>query len=920
MREFGLEYHAFDQIPASPTLNTPFLQRIKRHVLWLLIAFLAAISFFAARNLVEKTQERDNARTIRMWTENSVALSRLAHELQRERGMSSGLIASHGSQFAAALQTQHALTDRALERVRDAKRDLPPEAHPQAAGLELILGDLAQLPRLRAAIIDLRISRDAAVDRYNELIAPLFNHLLATMSVGRTGWIYRQQMAFVFFLQAKEMAGQERALLTAMLSSNDFSAARMSAFHRIKAVELARQEKFMQLADEEQRAGYRRILAQPHAGAAERIRRWVIAVGASGEKPVALAFSAAQWFDLSSRKIDALGHFENTLHTRLLHSAQALEARAQAELQVNALAVVVSFLLAAVLLWQVWRGKDFAEKNLHLAAAVFDNSVESILIADTDSNLVEVNRAFTRITGYTREEALGQNPRLFKSGRHDQRFYQAMWAAILKDGSWEGEIWNRRKDGEIYPALLSIVAVKGNKGETTHYIAMIVDLSKHKETEALLEQLRTFDALTGLPNRDAWHSVVDQAVVSAKRNTGGFALLDIGLDRFKVINESLGHASGDKVLVAVAEKIKLALRRHDVAVRAGGDRFAILLPDMTDARDIGTFCERLLAAFAQPVAVEGSPLHLSLSVGVALYPGDGEDTRALLRNAETALYRAKDEGRGGYKFYSAEMNAASARLLALEQMMGEALERGEFRVVYQPQVRAADGRMIGVEALLRWHNPELGMISPVQFIPIAEATGLIVPIGEWVLRESCRQARRWRELFGADVPVAVNLSARQFRSENLLATVQHALNDAILLPSLLELEITEGLLMHDPAGASAILDDLRHMGVKVALDDFGTGYSSLAYLKNFSLDRLKLDRAFVKDLPYDESDKAIARAVIALGHNLGMEVLAEGVETQEQGDFLAAAGCDVFQGYFYGRPLDAGQIEENLRTGKLILP
>jgi diguanylate cyclase (GGDEF)-like protein/PAS domain S-box-containing protein len=833
--------------------------------------------------------------------------------------MSSGLIASHGEQFAAALPAQHALTDRALAQVRENSRNLPPRARAQMAGLETILDDLAQLPRLRAAISELRISRDAAVDRYNELVAQLFNHLLATISAGRAGWIYRQQMAFVFFLQAKEMAGQERALLTAMLSANDFSAARMSAFHRIKAVELARQEKFLQLADAEQRAGYRKILAQPYVAEAERIRRLVIAVGASTEKPEKFGYSAAQWFELASRKIDALGQFENSLSARLLHSAQALEEQAHAELRVNALAVAVSFLLAAVLLWQVWRGKDFAEKNLHLAAEVFGNSVESIVIADADSNIVEVNQAFTRITGYQREEALGQNPRLFKSGRHDQRFYEAMWASILKEGSWEGEVWNRRKDGEIYPALLSIVAVRGSKGETTHYIAMIVDLSKHKETEALLEQLRTFDPLTGLPNRDAWHSAVDQALVSARRNSGGFALLDIGLDRFKVINESLGHATGDQVLVAAAEKIKQTLRRHDVAVRGGGDRFAILLPDMTDPRDIGTFCERLLATFTQPVVLESGPLHVSLSIGAVLYPGDGEDTRNLLRNAETALYRAKDEGRSCYKFYSAEMNAASAQLLALEQMMGAALERGEFQVVYQPQVRAADGRMVGVEALLRWRNPDLGMVSPVQFIPIAEATGLIVPIGEWVLREACQQSRRWREQYGIDLPVAVNLSARQFRSENLLAAVQHALNDAILLPSLLELEITEGLLMHDPAGAATILGELRHMGVKVALDDFGTGYSSLAYLKNFSLDRLKLDRAFVKDLPHDESDKAIARAVIALGHNLGMEVLAEGVETQEQADFLAAAGCDVFQGYFYGRPLNAGQFQEDIRAGKLTL-
>jgi len=317
--------------------------------------------------------------------------------------------------------------------------------------------------------------------------------------------------------------------------------------------------------------------------------------------------------------------------------------------------------------------------------------------------------------------------------------------------------------------------------------------------------------------------------------------------------------------------------------------------------------------------VDGHVLHVSISLGAALYPTDGQTTSALLQNTETALYQAKEEGRACYKFYSAEMNAASSRLLALEQMMRQALERGEFSVVYQPQVAAGSNRLVGVEALLRWRNEELGMISPIQFIPIAEATGLILPIGEWVLRQSCLQARQWSERFGYDIPVAVNLSARQFRHEGLMPMVHKALADSALPPALLELEITEGLLIHDPQGAARIMADMRALGIRVALDDFGTGYSSLAYLKTFPLDRLKLDRAFVKDLPDNLSDRAIACAVIALGHNLDLEILAEGVETTAQEQFLLTAGCNVFQGYLFGRPMSPAELEEAVGQGKLAL-
>ena len=903
-----------------PQPRTQHLHDIKRHALWVLVAFFLALSYFAAINLREKVEERRNAVLISAWTETSVAFSELIHELQKERGMSSGFIASSGSKFRHEIGAQRRATDAAAALLQKTATKLPKEADVLA---RLSFGSLTEvdgLVALRQGIDELRMSREATVDRYSQAIDHMFDHLLATMSVGQVGWIIRRQMAFVFFLQAKEMAGQERALITAMLANADFGPLRLNAYHRIKAVEQSSIDSFLQLSEPEATTRFQDILRQPYAAQAERIRRLIVAVGASGEKPQISLPRSELWFALASEKIDAMSAFERSLSDHLMNSARTLEAQAWRALVVNALTILASFALAGVLMVQIWRGKELAEKNLHLAAEVFDNSVESIIIADAGANIIDVNPAFSRISGYGRAEVLGQNPRLFKSGRHDRKFYEAMWDKLLRSGSWEGEIWNRRKNGSLYPALLSIATVKDGRGAISHFIAMTVDLSKFKETEKLLEELRTFDPLTGLPNREAWHSAMDQAVANARRTAGRFAVLDIGLDRFKTINESFGHAVGDEVLVAAAEAIKRQVRRHDVAARPSGNHFSILLNDLSDPGEIGTYCESLLAAFAQPLNTSAQSFSQSISIGIALFPGDGTETRGLLQNAESALHAARDQGGASYAFYSKEMNSAGAKLLALEQMMRQALERGELSVVYQPQVDARNSVLVGVEALLRWHNPQLGPISPVQFIPIAETTGLIVPIGEWVLRESCRQAQAWRTEFGAEVPVAVNLSARQFVREDLMTTVQQALDASGLPARLLELEITEGLLMNDPAGAADIMRGLRAMGLKLALDDFGTGYSSLAYLKTFPLDRLKLDRAFVIDLAESKDDRAIANTVVSLGHHLEMQVLAEGVETAAQRDYLASIGCDIFQGYLFGKPMKPEDLAAAVRDGRLCLP
>lgn len=886
------------------------LRLIKRRSVWLFTCFFFALVWFAVPNLQEKLTERALAQRTAQWTQSSAQLSALIHELQKERGLSSGYLASSGATFEQPMFQQRALTDAALKSVSEdivgAMADTPSR------------DDLRHLWKLRELITQHRIARDAQVDRYNGVINLLLEHMSYSLTDTTTPW--PSQLAFMAFLQAKDMMGLERALLTAILSSGDFGYySRMADFHRITAIEATHIKRFLQFAQPDAVAGYQDILKRPFIAQAQAIRRQVIAVGHAGESSTALLPDPQRWFAVSSQRIDAMKALEDTLLQSVLRTARTQEAAANRTLLISALSALASFVLSGLLWVMVRKGSRVADKGLDLGAAVFHNSVESIVVSDAQSNIVEVNRAFSAITGYSREEALGRHVRMLKSGRHDLDFYKGMWASIIANGSWEGEIWNRRSNGDLYPALLSIVAVRDPSGSVSNYIAMTVDLSQHKNTEEMLKKLRTFDPLTNLLSRDAWLTALDRAIAACRGTNHGFTVLELGLDRFKLVNDSLSHAIGDRVLVESAERIKSVMRRHDTAARAGGDRFSILLEDTVSLTDVRTICEKLMAAFVPVFQIDDHQLHISISIGAAQYPNDGDSTSTLQSHAESAMFLAKDEGRATYKFYSAEIDAEGARLLSFERLLRVALEHGEFSLVYQPQINARNGTLVGVEALIRWNSPELGPISPVQFIPIAEETGLIVPIGEWVMKTACQQAQTWRTELGHDIAVAVNLSARQFRRADVMATVQTILRESGLPGHLLELEITEGILMTDPQGTSELLNGLRKLGVRMAIDDFGTGYSSLAYLKTFPLDRLKIDRAFVLGLPDDLSDCAIARAVIALGLNLDMEILAEGVETQPQRDFLSQAGCHVIQGYFYSKPLTAETLLSQIRSGQLRL-
>ena len=900
--------------PAQLELSSPF-RTIRRRVIWLLGAFSLLLAFFAANSLQERLDQRRLAVQVRNWTELTSIISQAIHELQRERGLSSSFLSSDGQRFSEPLAVQTARTDAALRRLAKA---LPSHGvfipNWSVADLATTTGTVS----MREQVRELRVSRDEAVAHYSGLI----NQLIAVMLNGAAtaGDLVGQQMAFISLLRARETTGRERALLAAVLSSGTFGdQSRKTYLHQLWAIENTQLEQFRSLATADANAGYRDIEAAEYTREIDAFRRYVLAEGRMTLRASLPSFSAERWFDVASQRIDAMKTLEDGLGAALLDQAHARELEAKRQLLVNGLSALMSFLFGGILIWFVRRGKEQAESRLRLAEKVFSNSVESILVTDPDCRIIEVNSAFTHISGYSRVEVLGQHVRLLNSGRHDHNFYTAMWQRIGSDGNWKGEIWNRRKNGDIYPALLSIVAVRNPAGAVINYIAMTADLSQHKKTEALLEQLRTFDALTGMLSRDAWMTALDLAIANTRGSTRRFAVLEIGLDRFKLINDSLSHAVGDYVLTEKADRIRRVLRRRDVAARPGGDRFSVLLEDIESAQNVAAICEKLLAAFVPPIDVDGHRLHVSASIGVALFPDDGDGAAALMRQAEAAMYRAKEDGRATYHFYSDDTKTEGAQLLALEAMLRQALVRNEFSVVYQPQIHLESGRLVGVEALLRWSNPELGAISPVQFIPIAEETGIIVPIGNWVLHTACAQARAWRQRYGVSLPVAVNLSARQFTHKNLMADIQKTLEESGISAGDLELEITEGSLIEDPASAVDILQGLRAMGVRTAIDDFGTGYSSLAYLKHFPLDRLKIDRAFVRDLPHDESDVAITRAIVALGRNLNMEILAEGVEEAVQGEFLAQIGCHVVQGYLYGKPMSAAEIEHRIDSGLLTL-
>lgn len=550
-----------------------------------------------------------------------------------------------------------------------------------------------------------------------------------------------------------------------------------------------------------------------------------------------------------------------------------------------------------------------AEEQLRLAASVFDDSLNGIVVTDDQARILKINPAFSKILGYSCDEAIGRKTSLFKSGRHDREFYRTLWATLRQEGQWQGEIWDRRKDGRSIPLWQSITCVRDKKGRITHFVGVFFDLSEQKRSADHIRHLAYYDSLTELPNRQLFGERCERALQRARSKGRSLVLLFLDLDRFKYVNDSLGHPAGDALLRAVAQRLKDCLRHNDTVARLGGDEFIVLLEDIESRRAIELTAQRILAAFNRPFLVHGHKLDIRTSIGVSCYPGDGEDATTLIKNADLAMYQAKESGRGDFRFYEAHLTTHARERLFLEGELRKALQREDLQVHYQPQFAVSDGRLVGAEALLRWRHEERGWIPANKFIPIAEDAGLIVPIGEWVLRAACRQAKAWLTA-GLKAPrMAVNLSGVQIERSDILATVKAALSESGLPPECLELEITETFLMRQTPRNIQIMEDMRALGVSLAIDDFGTGQSSLRYLNRLPVDKLKIDRSFIRDIPDDPNEMAITRAILALGHSLKLKVLAEGVETPEQAAFLKELGCDEVQGYYFGRPIEAAGLQ-----------
>ncbi len=608
----------------------------------------------------------------------------------------------------------------------------------------------------------------------------------------------------------------------------------------------------------------------------------------------------------------------NSLEKRVGQPFETAFRRADGkEVQVEVLASTVEYegMPATQLVFTDITQRKESEAKLQQAVQIIEHTMEGVVITDGEGNITSVNPAFCEITGYNESECIHHHLDLIKSDRHPQEFFDELWQKVKETGSWRGEVWNQRKNGQVYPVWMTISSVRDERDHILHYVAVFSDITSIKQSQSQLEHLAHHDSLTNLPNRLLFEDRLQHAISQSKRQGRQLAVLFIDMDRFKNINDTLGHAMGDELLKDVAKRLQHILRDGDTAARLGGDEFTVLVENLEDPSQAAVVAAKIQESFKTPYKIAGRELHITTSIGISIYPEDGLTVADLTKNADAAMYQAKEQGRNNYRYYTSELTRTAFERLLLETELRSALRKDQLLLYYQPQISLSNGEMTGAEALLRWHHPRLGIIPPARFIPLAEETGLIHEIGHWVLKEACEQTRYLYKQGLFQGRMAINLSVRQIMQTDLILRFEQIIADSNCPPNMLQLEVTEGIFMGQMKHSVPVLDVFKQLGVSIAIDDFGTGYSSLSYLKQLPIDKLKIDRSFIRDLPNDSDAIAITQAIIALGKNLGLRIVAEGVETLAQQALLQKMGCEEGQGYLYSPPVPANAFEEMLLEG-----
>ena len=548
---------------------------------------------------------------------------------------------------------------------------------------------------------------------------------------------------------------------------------------------------------------------------------------------------------------------------------------------------------------------DIIQKKLKFSNIVFENSTEGIMITNKDNKIISINKAFNNITGYAFEEIEGLDPKVLQSGKHNQIFYSKLWEDIKKNGFWKGEIWNRKKNGEIYQEWLNISEVKDEQGNITNYISLFSDITKIKDSKSKIEYLSHHDALTDLPNRLLLNARLNKSIEKANEECQSLAVLFLDIDNFKIINDSYGHTIGDKIIKLVSKRLQKNIRKNDTIARIGGDEFIIVIEDIQEQKNVQKIVNKILKDFIEPIKLQEYLFDTTISIGVSLFPQHGLNYEDLIKHADTAMYCAKDSGKNQVQFYKDEMTSDIFKKIMIKQEIKDALQNNEFEVYFQPQIDIKTKKLIGAEALVRWNHQYLGLIPPDQFIPSAEETKLIIPLGEYVLEKSIKFMKKLHDLnILKDGVIAINVSGEQIKHSNIIETIIKSLKQNQLEPKFVEIEVTETFIMQDVNKSIKLFKEIKDIGLKLAIDDFGTGYSSLNYLKQFPIDKLKIDKSFIDELPFNQKDIAIAKTIIALAKGLNLKTIAEGVENNKQADFLKKEGCDEIQGWLYSKALN----------------